>query len=79
MKILFKYIKKLLSFAGVIKSWKPHERLPSCSLRELFTKYLDITTPPTPNLLQHFASIATDETDSKKLNLLATVSIYHKL
>nr|XP_023011652.1 nitric oxide synthase [Leptinotarsa decemlineata] len=59
---------------GVMKSWKPHERLPSCSVRELFTLYLDITTPPSPNLLQHFASIATDEEEQKKLNLLASDS-----
>ncbi|KAG5898095.1 hypothetical protein JTB14_027452 [Gonioctena quinquepunctata] len=59
---------------GVLKSWKPHERLPSCSVRELFGLYLDITTPPSPNLLQHFASIATDAEEQKKLNLLATES-----
>lgn len=57
-----------------MKNWKPHERLPSCSIRELLTRYLDITTPPSPNLLQHFGSIATDENDQEKLNLLATVS-----
>ncbi|KAJ8960069.1 hypothetical protein NQ318_009511 [Aromia moschata] len=57
---------------GVMKSWKPHERLPSCSIRELLTRFLDITTPPAPNLLQHLASIATNEIDQKKLNVLAT-------
>jgi hypothetical protein len=36
---------------------------------------LDITTPPTPNLLQHFASVATDAEDQSRLNLLATVSV----
>ncbi|CAG9822005.1 unnamed protein product [Phaedon cochleariae] len=59
---------------GIIKNWKPHERLPACSVRELFSRYLDITTPPTPNLLQHFASMATNEEEQKKLNLLATDS-----
>ncbi|CAH1168649.1 unnamed protein product [Phyllotreta striolata] len=59
---------------GVLKSWKPHERLPACSLRQLFSYYLDITTPPSPNLLQHFASIATDAEEKKKLNLLASDS-----
>lgn len=57
-----------------MKAWKAHERLPSCSLRELFSRFLDITTPPSPNLLQHFASIATDEEDQRRLTLLATVS-----
>lgn len=59
---------------GVMKTWTPHERLPTCSLRELFNRFLDITTPPSPNLLQYFASIATDEEDQRKLNLLATDS-----
>lgn len=60
--------------SGVMKAWKAHEKLPCCSLRELFSRFLDITTPPTPNLLQHFASIATDEEDQRKLTLLSTVS-----
>lgn len=68
--------KPILFLTGVMRNWKPHERLPSCSIRELFTRYLDITTPPSPNLLQHFATIATDEEEQKKLNLLATVGQY---
>lgn len=60
--------------AGVMKTWEPHERLPPCSLRTLFSRFLDITTPPTPNLLQHFASLATDPEDERRLTLLATVS-----
>ncbi|XP_057655799.1 nitric oxide synthase-like protein isoform X1 [Diorhabda carinulata] len=59
---------------GIVRSWKPHERLPSCSIRELFSQYLDITTPPTPNLLQYFASIATNGEEAIDLNLLATDS-----
>lgn len=59
---------------GVMKTWTPHERLPICSSRELFSRFLDITTPPSPNLLQYFSSIATDEDDQRKLNLLATDS-----
>lgn len=59
---------------GTVRSWKPHGRLPSCSIRELFSQYLDITTPPTPNLLHHFASIATNEEEAKELNLLASDS-----
>jgi nitric-oxide synthase len=59
---------------GVMKSWEPHERLPPCTLRTLFSRFLDITTPPTPNLLQHFASLATDPEDQRRLTLLATES-----
>lgn len=72
--VMLQFLKETHTSNGVVKNWKAHERLPSCSIRELFTRYLDITTPPTPNLLQHFASIATDEEDQRKLNLLATDS-----
>ncbi|XP_069669172.1 nitric oxide synthase, salivary gland isoform X2 [Periplaneta americana] len=59
---------------GIVKTWEPHERLPPCSLRTLFSRFLDITTPPTPNLLQHFASLATDQEDQRRLTLLASES-----
>lgn len=58
---------------GVSKNWSPHEKIPRCSLRTLLTRFLDITTPPTPNMLQFFASCATDPTDKKNLIALATV------
>ncbi|KAJ8968167.1 hypothetical protein NQ314_002424 [Rhamnusium bicolor] len=61
---------------SVIKNWIPHKRLPSCSLRELLTRFLDITTPSTQSLLQYFADTATNEEDILKLTLLATVSSY---
>ncbi|KAK7869083.1 hypothetical protein R5R35_000802 [Gryllus longicercus] len=57
---------------GVVKTWETHERLQPCSLRTLLTRFLDITTPPTPDLLQHFASIATDPEEHEKLQHLAT-------
>ncbi|XP_019875678.1 nitric oxide synthase, salivary gland isoform X1 [Aethina tumida] len=59
---------------GVVKTWTAHERLPRSSVRELLSRYLDITTPPSPNLLEQFAAIATDEEDQRKLNTLATDS-----
>lgn len=67
-------LKETHTSNGVMKTWTPHERLPVCSLRELFSRFLDVTTPPSPNLLQYFSSIATDEEDQRKLNLLATDS-----
>ncbi|KRT82107.1 hypothetical protein AMK59_3120, partial [Oryctes borbonicus] len=44
---------------GVVKQWNAHEKIPACSVRELFSRFLDITTPPSSNLLQQFAAIAT--------------------
>lgn len=67
-------LKETHTSNGVMKTWTPHERLPSCSLRTLLSRFMDITTPPTPHLLQHFASIATEQEDQRKLELLATVS-----
>ncbi|KAK9877354.1 hypothetical protein WA026_017750 [Henosepilachna vigintioctopunctata] len=58
---------------GIQRNWKPQEKRPVCSVRDMFTRYLDITTPPNPNLLQHFASIAEGE-DQKRLEILATES-----
>ncbi|CAH1134822.1 unnamed protein product [Ceutorhynchus assimilis] len=68
------FLKETHTSNGVVKNWKPHERLPAASLRDLLTRFLDITTPPSPYLLHHFASLATDQQDQQRLNLLATDS-----
>ncbi|KAK4875678.1 hypothetical protein RN001_012100 [Aquatica leii] len=65
-------LKETHTSNGIVKTWIPHERLPDCSLKEFLLRFLDITTPPSPNLLQHFASIATEEADQTRLNLLAS-------
>ncbi|GLV41924.1 Nitric oxide synthase [Carabus blaptoides fortunei] len=59
---------------GVVKTWVAHEKLPALPLREILSRFLDITTPVSPNILQQFAAIATDEEDKQRLNLLATDS-----
>lgn len=59
--------------AGVTQTWEPHERLPSASVRELLTRYLDITTPPTPNFLHILAECAQDNDQRTRLDQLATV------
>lgn len=60
-------------FLGVEYIWMAHEKLPSCSLRTLLTRYLDITTPPSPNVLRFFATLATDQAHKDKLNTLSSV------
>ena len=57
-----------------MKTWITHDKYQGNSLRSLFTRFIDVTTPPTPNLLRYFASIATSPNDQIKLNLLANVS-----
>lgn len=59
--------------AGVTKSWEPHEKLPACSLRTLLTRFLDITTPPTRQLLTLLATFCEDKDDEEHLNVLANV------
>lgn len=59
---------------GIVKSWLPHDRYLPNTLRTLLTRFLDITTPPSPNLLRYFASIATNSKEQARLNLLATDS-----
>ncbi|XP_031623820.1 nitric oxide synthase [Contarinia nasturtii] len=59
---------------GVTKSWEPHEKLPACSLRTLLTRFLDITTPPTRQLLTLLATFCEDKADEERLNILANES-----
>lgn len=52
----------------------PHKRLPTASVKEMLTRYLDITTPPTPTFLQLLADSTKDEKEKEDLNSLATNS-----
>ncbi|XP_053639643.2 nitric oxide synthase, salivary gland-like [Cherax quadricarinatus] len=52
--------------------WEPHPHLPVASLRELLSRYLDITTPPTPTMLQLLAAHANNNRQASRLNQLAT-------
>lgn len=72
--INYKEIQHYLYIPGPVKSWEPHERLPVVSIRELFTRFLDITTPPTTVLLQYLATVCENEEEKTQLNNLATVS-----
>lgn len=59
-----------------MKSWEPHEKLPACSLRTLLTRFLDITTPPTRQLLTLLATFCEDKADEERLNILANVNFF---
>ncbi|XP_067136813.1 nitric oxide synthase, inducible-like [Centruroides vittatus] len=52
--------------------WSKASRLPPCSLRTAMTKFLDLTTPPTANLLLLMSSLATEKWDVYRLKKLAT-------
>ncbi|XP_046680462.1 LOW QUALITY PROTEIN: nitric oxide synthase, salivary gland-like [Homalodisca vitripennis] len=66
------HLKETQTSSGVVRTWEPHERLPRESLRVLLTRFLDITTPPTPQFLQFLASCTIDPEDKDHLILLAT-------
>lgn len=76
------YIKKLAIMdyspidsyiVGVSKSWEPHEKLPACSMRVLLTRFLDITTPPSRQLLTLLANFCGRKDDANRMQFLANV------
>uniref|UniRef100_A0A3P8ZH67 Nitric oxide synthase 1 n=1 Tax=Esox lucius TaxID=8010 RepID=A0A3P8ZH67_ESOLU len=58
---------------GVISNWLEEPRIPPCTIFQAFQYFLDITTPPSPVLLQQFASLATNEKHRRKLEILSKV------
>ncbi|XP_044860215.1 nitric oxide synthase, endothelial isoform X1 [Mauremys mutica] len=52
-------------------SWVPLGRLPPCTLRQALTFFLDITTPPSPQLLQLLATLAEDAAEREQLQRLS--------
>ncbi|XP_006008471.1 nitric oxide synthase, brain [Latimeria chalumnae] len=56
---------------GVISNWSDEKRIPPCTVLHAFTYYLDITTPPSPLLLQQFAPLAKSDKEKKKLEVLS--------
>ncbi|XP_072944115.1 nitric oxide synthase-like protein isoform X1 [Epargyreus clarus] len=65
-------MKETHTSSGPVKSWEPHERLPTVTVRDLFTRFVDITTPPTTILLQYLAKTCDNEEEKKQLSLLAS-------
>ncbi|KAF4518200.1 hypothetical protein B566_EDAN005925 [Ephemera danica] len=59
---------------GLLKTWEPHGKLPSATLRTLLTRYLDITTPPAQSVLRMLAAAATDPSDQEILCRLSVES-----
>uniref|UniRef100_A0A2P2IBF2 Nitric oxide synthase n=3 Tax=Hirondellea gigas TaxID=1518452 RepID=A0A2P2IBF2_9CRUS len=57
---------------GTLRLWEEHKRLPSNTIRQLLTRYCDITTPPTPNFLRLLSAHAGDNTQKERLDQLAS-------
>uniref|UniRef100_A0A1B0CIF3 nitric-oxide synthase (NADPH) n=1 Tax=Lutzomyia longipalpis TaxID=7200 RepID=A0A1B0CIF3_LUTLO len=59
---------------GIVQSWEPHDKIPACSLRTMLTRFVDITTPPSRQILTLLATYCKDAEDKKKLTNLANDS-----
>ncbi|XP_063003631.1 nitric oxide synthase 3 [Elgaria multicarinata webbii] len=63
---------------GTKRLWVPVHRLPPCTLRQALTFFLDITTPPSPQLLQLLATLAEDPAHKEKLHRLSQDSLLYE-
>ena len=66
----------ILFLLGSFKTWDQYNKLPVCTLRTAFARFLDITTPPSQTLLKIISAQATKDCDKEKLDNLTNVSYY---
>ncbi|KAG1651717.1 Nitric oxide synthase, salivary gland [Nymphon striatum] len=64
--------KKTRTMAGIKRTWCESGRIPACTLREAFTKYVDLSRPPPTQLLKFFQELATESIDKEGLALLTS-------
>ncbi|KAL7986985.1 hypothetical protein Chor_005904 [Crotalus horridus] len=50
--------------------WTPYKKFPACTLAQALMHFLDITSPPSQQLLRSFSQLAKDENEKERLNLL---------
>lgn len=60
------------SQAGVTQTWESHEKIPTCSLRTLLTRFLDITSAPSRQFLTFLSGYCEDNDDKERMEILAT-------
>uniref|UniRef100_A0A670KIF4 Nitric oxide synthase n=1 Tax=Podarcis muralis TaxID=64176 RepID=A0A670KIF4_PODMU len=58
--------------------WVPSPRLPPCTLRQALTFFLDLTTPPSAQLLQILSTLAEDPAEREKLKRLGEDSLLYE-
>lgn len=63
-------LKEKQTSNGVFSTWENHEKMPVCSLRTLLTRFLDITTVPSRQLLTFLSTWCEQENDKERLNTL---------
>lgn len=64
-------LKEIQTQNTIMKRWEPHEKLPPLSIRTLLLRFLDITTPPSRQLLSLLAQFCEDKADEQRMGLLA--------
>uniref|UniRef100_A0AAR2LUL5 Nitric oxide synthase n=1 Tax=Pygocentrus nattereri TaxID=42514 RepID=A0AAR2LUL5_PYGNA len=69
--IRVEFLEERNTALGVISNWTDESRIPPCTIYQAFKYFLDITTPPSPLLLQQFAPLATNEKQRKRLEVLS--------
>uniref|UniRef100_A0A3P8X4Z7 Nitric oxide synthase n=1 Tax=Cynoglossus semilaevis TaxID=244447 RepID=A0A3P8X4Z7_CYNSE len=69
--IKVEFLEQRNTALGVISNWTKESRIPPCTIDQAFQYFLDITTPPSPVLLQQFAALATNDKEKKKLEVLS--------
>ncbi|XP_067861791.1 nitric oxide synthase, brain [Heptranchias perlo] len=69
--IKVEFLEERSTALGVISNWSDENRIPPCTIFQVFKYYLDITTPPNPLLLQQFALLARNDQQKKRLEVLS--------
>ncbi|KAG8122710.1 hypothetical protein E2320_018261 [Naja naja] len=50
--------------------WTPYKKFPACTLSQALMHFLDVTSPPSQQLLRSFSQLAEDKSEEERLNLL---------
>ncbi|ETE61210.1 Nitric oxide synthase, inducible, partial [Ophiophagus hannah] len=50
--------------------WAPYKKFPACTLSQALMHFLDVTSPPSQQLLRSFSQLAEDKSEKERLNLL---------
>lgn len=59
--------------------WTSDKKIPPCTLPEALTYLLDITTPPSQQLLKNLSQLVTAEGDKQRLQVLCQVGVRARL
>lgn len=71
-------LKEINTVFGVSTQWVIDERFPSCTFRFALTHFLDLTTPVSQNMLLHFSTQTSEESERAQLKKLAKVFFFLK-